>query len=384
MKILKKIIVKLNLINILSIPMYICRIFKINNKKIVFVNFSGKGFGDSPKYICNELLKNNDGYDIIWVVKNKKNENFPHKIRTVKIYSLKYFYDLATAKVWVNNSRFPLFVKKRKNQYYIQTWHGGLALKKIEYDAEEKLSEYYKKVMKKDNRQIDLMVSNSSFCTKMYRNGFKYYGEILECGSPRNDILINAKKSISEKVKQKYNIKNEKIILYAPTFRKDYSKNPYDIDFINLEKKLKIKTNKKWKILIKLHPRIADISQKFITANNVINASEYDDIQELIIACDLLITDYSSTMFEAMIANKPVILYANDISDYNEERGMYFNFNELPFPLSENNKELDSIIENFNEKEIDDNYLLFKEKIGLHENGHASEEVCKRILEIIK
>ena len=136
--------------------------------------------------------------------------------------------------------------------------------------------------------------------------------------------------------------------------------------------------------MIKLHPRIANNSQKYITATNIINASDYDDIQELIIACDLLVTDYSSTMFEAMIASKPVILYANDISNYNEERGTYFEFSELPFPLAENNKELTEIIDSLNFKKIESNYLEFKEKIELHENGNASKKVYDKILEITK
>ena len=182
--------------------------------------------------------------------------------RLLNLFSIKSFFELATAKVWINNSRFDQFVIKRRGQFYIQTWHGGLALKKIEYDAEDKMSEYYKKVMKNDNNMIDIMLSNSKFCTEMYRRGFRYNGNIMEIGSPRNDILINKNIEIENSIYKKYKInRKEKILLYAPTFRNKYDKNPYDIDFDLLEKLLLKKTGNEWKILIKLHPRISDATK---------------------------------------------------------------------------------------------------------------------------
>ena len=151
---IKKIIVKLNIVNILSIPLYIFRIFPIKNNRILFENFTGKGYADSPKSIAENLINSNDDYELYWVIKdNKFKKEFPSKIKAIKLYSLKYFYIMATAKVWVSNSRFDQYVIKRKQQFYIQTWHGGLGMKKIEYDAEDKLSEYYKKVMKKDKER---------------------------------------------------------------------------------------------------------------------------------------------------------------------------------------------------------------------------------------
>lgn len=376
---MKKIIVRLNLIKLLSVFFYIFRIFPIKKNKIVFVNFSGKGFGDNAKYIYNELNKQNEKYDFVWLVRGDNYKDIPTNIRTVKIFSILSFYELATAKIWINNSRFDQFVVKRKNQFYIQTWHGGLALKKIEYDAEDKLSQYYKKVMKNDNKMIDLMISNSTFCTNMYKNGFKYSGEILEKGSPRNDILINNNYEIIKKVKLKYGITDEKVLLYAPTFRNDYKNNPYDIDFENLINKLEKVTNQKWKVMIKLHPRITDASKYIDNINKFINVTSYSDIQELINLCDLLITDYSSTMFEAMIAKKPVIIYANDFESYNNERGVYFNFKELPFPLSQNNKQLYEIIEKFNYNCFLDNYIKFSKVVGLNETGTASLEIANII-----
>jgi CDP-glycerol glycerophosphotransferase len=376
-KIIKKLLYDLN---ILSIPFYLCRIFKIKNNKIICSNFYGNGYGDSPKYICEELLKNKSRYDIVWVVKKNVPNEFPDGIRTVKVNSLKYIYELSTSKVWIFNCRKNRAIKKRKEQFYIQTWHGGIALKKIEKDAESKLDQNYILQAKEDSKAIDLIVSNGTFCTNMYKRAFWYEHEIIECGTPRNDALINADKcEIKEKICNYFDIpKDYKILLYAPTFRDKYIKNPYDINFDNIIKILNNEIGNKWKVLIRLHPK-ENCPDKFINfGKDVINATNYKDIQELILSCDMLITDYSSTMFEAMIANKQVILYANDIEEYNMERGLYFSFDELPFKLATNNEELKRILcEKNNNNE--DRYNEFKKNIGLKEDGKASLKIAEII-----
>ena len=384
---IKKIIVRLNLLKIISLVLYIFRIFPIKKNKVCFINFSGKGYGDNPKYITEEILKENEDIEIVWFVKNIENvkKEFPSRVRLVKIFSLRYLYELATAKVWVNNSRFDQFVIKRKGQYYIQTWHGGLALKKIEYDASDKMSEYYHKVMKNDNNLMDVMISNSKFCTEVYRRAFRFKGDIKEYGTPRNDFLLQKHDDTITKIRNFFDIKEDnKILLYAPTFRDKYLKNPYDIDFERVKKELEDKTKQKWKIIVKLHPRIENPEDLIKFNDDIINATKYLDVQELIYSCDLLITDYSSTMFESLIANKSVILYANDIENYINERGFYFTFEELPFLLSKNNEELIEIIRTNNLEEMKKEYEDFKKEVGLKENGDASKKVYEIIKEKIK
>lgn len=364
---------------ILSLPFYIFRLFPINKNKIICSNFYGKGYGDSQRYIVDELLKrNNKKYDIVWVVQNENITGFPREVRTVKINSLKYIYELVTAKVWIFNTRKNIIVKKRKNQFYIQTWHGGIALKKIEKDAIDKLDKNYINQAKEDSKDIDLLVSNGKFCTDMYKRAFWYDKEIIECGLPRNDILVNGdRQKIKKIVKDFFGIKdNENIILYAPTFRNEYINNPYDIDFNNVIKVLKQITNEDWKVLIRLHPGQKNPEKYVKFSENIINAFKYKDIQELILSSNILITDYSSTMFEAMIANIIVVLYANDIDNYRNERGMYFEFEELPFKLTRNNKELLEVLSNIDFSKIQNNYKNFKDRIGLIENGNASGKIC--------
>lgn len=383
---IKDIIVKLNLIDILRLPLFLCWIFPIDNKKVFGINFSGKDYGDNAKYIIEELHKQDSSLKFVWTLNRKlyKKNNLPEYVKPVLNCSPAFFFHLATSKFWINNSRFEQFVIKRKSQYYIQTWHGGIALKKIEMDASDKLSLHYHKVIKNDNKMIDLMLSNSNFCSEMYRRAFLYKGRIFECGSPRNDFLINAdREKITQKIKKTFNISNSsKIVLYAPTFRNKYSSNPYDINFSKLISSLKEKTNDDWQIIIKLHPRIEDTSL-FIDENyNYIDATKYPDVQELILAADLVITDYSSVMFESMIANKWVELYANDINSYINERGFYFKFSELPFDLAVNNEKLINNIQSYTSESLNEEYKDFEKKIGLKESGNASKNVADLILKL--
>mgnify|MGYP002624396935 CR=1 FL=1 len=377
---IKKQIIDSNLINFLSIFIYINWIFRIKENRILFSNFFGKGYGDSPKYIAEALLKDKiNKYDIIWVCKNN-NESLPKGIKTVKKYSIKYFYYIATSKFWIFNTRTEIYFRKRKNQIYIQSWHGSLAFKRIEFDVEDKLDKRYIRHAFLDTKYTNLMLSNSEFCNQMYKRAFKYDGKIQMYGIPRNDVLVKKNKDIKNKVFNTFNIsRDNKIILYAPTFRKEYKKNPYDIDFEKILNKINKESEQKWQLIIRLHPGIKETNKLISKYDNYINGNNYDDVQELIYACDLLITDYSSMMFEAMLADKPVIIYANDIDEYNSDRGSYFKFEDLPFPLAQNNKELLELIEEIKIQKITKKYNAFKEKLEINETGDASKMVKEYI-----
>ena len=350
---IKNFIARSNILNILSIFFYIFRIFKIKNNRIVCVNFSGRGYGDSPKYIVEELLKHNNQYEIIWAVKSKKLEKFPEGIEVVKINTIKYFYKLSTAKVWINNSRFPVFVRKRKKQYYIQTWHSPLRLKTIEMDAFQNLSEYYKKVMINDSKNIDLMLSGCDFSYNIYKNSFMYSGKILRCGTPRCDIFFDT--NHIEEIRKNF----------LETYDIDV-KNMLDLDdFID---KLNNYTDNI--LLVRLHPNSKMNIE--ITNKNIIDVSKYPDIQELLCVADILITDYSSCSFDMLIAKKMCILYIPDVEEYmKKERKLYFDFEELPFPKARTKNELVEKINNLNNKTYLNEVKKFEKKIGLYENGQA-------------
>lgn len=363
--------------------LYIFHLFPISNNKILITNFFTKGFGDNAKYIVLELLKLDKDFDIVWVTKDV--QSLPKKIRNVKPYSIKWIYELATSKVWINNCRFPHYIVKRRNQYYIQTWHGGLGLKKIEKDAENKLSPLYIKSAKNDSYMMNYAISNSRYRTNLYKNSFWYGGKILEYGCPRNDLFFSskAKKEIQSRIFKRYHIdKNKRIILYAPTYRDDRSFNYLTFDFNKLLSQLRKKNNTEYVFMIRLHANAKN--NLYNLPSNVIDVSDYPDVDELLLITNIVISDYSSVFFDFLYTNNPVYLYAPDYNTYMADRGLNFVYENLPFCISYNSEEL---IRNIaNDKYLDYQLQLekFLKQMGIVDDGHASERVAKLIVQIMK
>lgn len=361
------------------------RLFPIKKNRVVFSYFFGKGFGDSAKYISNELLERKE-FDIVWMVKDKNTKGFPDGVKKIKRGTLAELYYLSTARVWVDNSRKPFGLKKRKGQFYIQTWHGGFPIKKIERAVEDKLSKQYVLSAKNDSKMIDVALSNSGLLTKVYLEDFWYNKKILECGCPRNDVIFNNDKDIIDKVYNHYDLdKNVKICLYAPTFRVDESLSAYNIDFNQLKNNLESKFGGKWKILIRLHPNISKKSTELIDySEDIIDASRYDDIQELLVAADFMITDYSSCIFDYAISMKKCCIYASDIDDYSKDRGFYLKLDEYPFEIAKNNEELASVIKNFNNDKSKKRIVDFFERVKTFEDGNGTKTVADLISDVVK
>lgn len=366
---------------------HICFYFcKVNSNKIVISNYYGKGYGDNLKYIAERLLcEKNLKLDIVWIV-DDLNCNLPDEIRKCKKYSIKSIYEFMTSKIWIDNCRKYYFynILKKTNTVYIQTWHAGVGLKRSEQDVEKELNKNYVLSAKKDSKLIDYILSGSNWQTQYLKNYFwidEKKTEILMFGLPRNDIFFNHQINYRDKVISFYKVKKDiKIVLVAPTFRNN---NNLDnrIDFKNLLYSLKNKFNSDWVVFLRLHPNIRDCSINLPL--NVVNVSYYEDVQELLYASDILITDYSSIMFDMLLLEKPVFIFAKDIYEYSKERNYTFEFKELPFSLAKNDMELRQNINKFNSLTYKKKILKFKKTIGSYEDGHACERVCKLIEDIV-
>ena len=352
------------------------RLLPIKKNRVVISSFFGKGFGDSVKYIAKELL-DRGGYEIVWLLADMNTKGFPNGIKKVKRRTLSELYYLSTARIWIDNSRKQYGLKKRKGQFYIQTWHSSLRLKKIEKDAESQLTANYLRAAKNDSKMIDLITSGCRFSTNIYKNSFWYDGEVLECGTPRCDMLLDEKRSkiFRKKICEKYGLdSSKKLVLYAPTFRKD---KVFDDRYLNCSELAKM-LGDKYEVVMKLHPHMSSVEMK----SDVTNASKYSDMQEMICAVDYLITDYSGCCFDMMIAKKPCILYVPDLEQFlKTERELYFSFDELPFEKTLNIEELASVIKNFDMKEYERSIRVFGEKIGLCEKGNAAKIIADVITE---
>ena len=170
---------------------------------------------------------------------------------------MKAIYHLATAKLWIDNSRKREWIIKRKGQYYVQTWHGNVCIKTIEKDAEDYLDKPYIRCAKHDSQMADLMISGSKFRTKNYRSAFYYKGEILEYGLPVSECFYKDFSIVKDKVRKFFKIDEEvKIALYVPTFREKDCLDSYDMDYERVLKALCQRWAGSWKLVIRLHPNI--------------------------------------------------------------------------------------------------------------------------------
>lgn len=361
------------------------RSLPIKQNKIIMWANSFKHYGCSPKYLTEFLLKNRPGkYDIVWVFENGVDipTNFPKDVRIVKFFSLAYLKEIHTAHYIVCNMRTgPSYMwHKRSRQKYIQTWHSSIRLKKIEKDAGSQLPEKYIKNAIYDSSLIDLIISGCDFSSKIFKTSFWYDGTVLNTGTPRCDIFFsNRQEEVRDQVYSLLNIDRKKrIILYAPTFRNDKLANLHGIDVKQIKATLSHQTGNEWEFLYRFHPNVLNKCQLI---DDGIDVSKYSDMQELIAAAHILITDYSSCMFDMAIAHKPCILFAPDIKNYlKSERGLYFNPKSLPFPIATDNEQLIRILSNFDYESYIQSVDKFLETVGSYEDGNA----CNKIIEHIE
>lgn len=359
-------------------------IFPVKKKVVLFNNFYGRGFDENPRAIAEQILRDKTDLKLYWVL-SKVNmlAPLPKGIIRLERGSLKYYYFIATSSVWVSNVRLPEYCIKRKKQYYIQTWHAsGVPYKMVEYDALDNLSDQYKRMMAHDNMMIDLLLSGSRSNTEtICRRAFRYNGEVLEVGDPKNDYIIKADKvKCKNTFKKKFKIAEDKLLIYMPTFRVDYSKKPFDIDLDSVKIALEKSTGKTWKIICKMHPNVEEKNKK-IKCSDYLSIDGTDSTQEAILSSDLLITDYSSVMFDALLANIPVFLYVKDYEQYTKhERGFYSKLNELPFPSFKTTKQMVNAI-NSKQFPTKKQYTSFANRIKLATTGDASKRVAQRIEE---
>lgn len=358
-----------------------------NKNRFLFYSMGGNNYGDSVKCLSDYIEKNYEKAQIIWAFSKYYYDKVDCDHKKVIYGSFRYYYYVISSKYYITNCYAPLMMIKRKGQIMMQTWH-GTALKRIGYDAQggdhNRLVDFIRpNTYKAGARDIDFFVSGSSFMTSVYHRALKYPKEIMEIGTPRNDIFFQNRPDVFQRVKVWAHVDSQmKLILYTPTFRPDFSFKYYDVDLCAIKHYYEELTKENYVVLVRLHPRMmsksAEVDNLFVK-EGIVNVTLYPDIQDLLYAADVLVTDYSSTMFDFMLSMKPVILYTPDKETYN--RGFYFDIDELPFIIANNNAELLKALQNFESNEYVRKVNQFLERIGNAETGHATESAYQLLVD---
>lgn len=354
---------------------------RISEFKVLGQNQRTAGYGDNPKYIFEELHKRDtdNKLDLVWSV-SSYDPTIPEYIRQVEFGSYDYYKELATAHIWIDNSRKSSIIRKRKGQYYIQAWHGAAPIKKVEADAYDSLSDYYISSAMHDSEMADLFISGSKFYTDLYKKSFWYDGEILESGLPRQDVFWDLQK-VKKSIHKKYEIdENVRIALYAPTFRAKYTEGCYGIHLNDIAKALEEKFEKKFVFLVSRHPN-NHIDYTFASGDKYIEIDRRQDFEEVLAATDVLITDYSGCMYDFSFTKKPIFLFQSDYEEYLSDRNFYISMNELPYVKARSNEELIEKIKGFDNAEYIEKLDSFMEKMGNYDDGTAASKVVDYIID---
>lgn len=356
--------IKLVLAFIVHILTRVFCLVPIDRKKIVFEAYMGKQFSCNPKYLCEYISSIYDSYRLLWVYSgNKLNCQY----QQIKRNSFKYFYHVLSAGTVVHNSGLNKLLKFRKEQIVINTWHGGGAYKKMS-----------RAITNTYNRKNDYFISSSRLASKyVIRDSQNFQGKILEFGMPRNDMLINEDEKKALIVKEKLKIGNKKTVLYAPTFRDDASKVDFKLDYLGLVKCLHKKFGGEWIILHRSHYHMNGESSN--NPEYVIDVTQYPDMQELLLIADILITDYSSAIWDFSFLSRPIFLYATDLEEYDKERSFFVDIHKWGFPICENNEELQRAIEQFEQKKLMQQIETHQNLMGSYETGEASKKLFEFI-----
>lgn len=355
------------------------RVIPVRRSKIVASSFYGAGYGGGCRYVFDSLLKITSDIDLVWLLRNDvADAGIPQSVRIVRYGSVRALYELATARVWLDDSRKHHAPPKRRSQFYVQLWHGPFGIKQSEGDALEFLDPSYVFYARRDARWTDLMLSSSVWFSEWIRRAYWFDGEIMAGGNPRIDPLLSISESRTRAIKHDLGVSSaSKTLLYAPTFRN--SRFPYanGTDLSRLAGAAARRWGGDWIVLVRMHPNVAARRGVY---DQFIDVSGHKDSQELLYIADLVITDYSSLMYDSMVASVKCMLYVPDAEEYRRERPLYFEFADLPLPHGYSVNELVACIESFDESEYRANVCRFLSELGVCEDGRSAERLASRLV----
>lgn len=353
-------------------------------KRIIFTSYLGKQYSCNPKYISEYIQKHAPEYEIVWAFQSPEefSELEKYGIRLVKYNSFTFIRLCLSSGYIVTNVRDMNHIPFTHRQTVINTWHGGGAYKTVgSSTAVQSPSERFRQnIAHKTN--LTFLSSSKAFTDLTLRNSFHHNGKILECGMPRNDILIHtADSDLRKKVLDHFHLPaDQKLLIYAPTYRENKTASDYSFDTKAVKTMLSQRFGGNWSILFRCHYYIVEDAKNL--SSDYINASDYPDMQELLYAANMLITDYSSSIWDFSFTGRPCLLYATDLNDYQVSQGFYSDIHTWPFPLAESNQELLDNIQHFSFDTYTKAIQQHHEDLGSYESGTACWEVLKYIRQV--
>lgn len=357
---------------------------EVNPHKIFFMTYDSH-YSCNPRYITEELLSRNLPVEIVWVVPNIKTipyEEFPPEVQLVKRGSYNMFEAQSNSKIWVDNALNCVWfgMPKKPGQVYLNTWHGSMGIKRLSGNRGWMCR------AAQCNKLTDYCICNSTFEEDVFRSTFWSDVPVLKYGHARNDVFFQPDScaELRKKAKEYFGVDEDtKLFLYAPTFRDNGTIDYEEVDYEALKNALEARFGGKWAILVRPHFKDRMRKRAIVVSEWLKDASNYGDMQELLPAIDVGMTDYSSWAYDYILMRRPLFYFAPDIANYDQGRGFYFSLESTGFPLAHNNAELLDVIKNFDAAAYQQKVAEFLENKGCYEEGRACERIVDKIVEIL-
>lgn len=358
----------------------------LKQRRVLLSEYGGKQYAGNVKCVSEYLrAQEGDGLELIWAFRHPKRFRDISGVKTVRYYSPAWFYYALTAHVVVTNLSSTRVFPKRRGQLFLNTWHGGGAYKRVgpmcfDYSKAQRRSRY------RSMEKIDLYLSSSEIFTRFaLREDLRHKGEILPCGMPRNDLFFSADRvaQASQKVRRALGVEGY-VALYAPTFRGRKSEDcrlDYHFPFERVLAELRERVGGPVTILKRAHMGVTMLDEEH---PGVLDVTDWPDMQELLCAADLLITDYSSSMWDFALLGRPCLLYVRDLDSYERERGICTPVEQWPGIACRSDEALLDAVKTFDERACGEKARAYLRACGSYETGTATEQTCRRIMEHIE
>lgn len=364
--------------SILKLVLHAFYLFPIQKNKIIFESFNGKQISCNPYYIYNYLKKTSPNLNLIWSINSKNvfSQYIPTNIKYTKRYSLSYFYHILTCNIFISNNQIPYYIPFRKKQTTINTWHGGGAYKQVGIRKKRLTNIQYKTIYKIAQSTTYFISSSNIFTDIMSESTCIDKARFLAFGMPRNDVFFNKQliSQYTQNIHRAFNISNDSfIILYAPTFRNN-NLNPsfnFELDVARITESVQKRFSPS-NVIFLFRGHHTFTKQTVQINQRIINVSDYPFMQELLCSANMLISDYSSCIWDYSFLYRPCILFTPDLKQYQDETDFYYPIRSWGFPIAETNEELCSVIESFQEKPFRKNMEMHHLTLQSYEQGNAT------------
>ena len=355
----------------------------IRKTRVLFQSFLGKQYSCNPRYVSEELVRLAGGrLEIAWSFRDPEPFRALEKtgVRVLKSGTWEELKYALTARVVCVNTYYKPTYPRRRGQFYLRTWHGGGAYKRVGGAACMAFPERLFTRLEQSGASLYLS-SSRAFTRLTLRESFGYRGEVMEKGMPRNDLLVNRPNpALADEIRREIGLTDgERLVLYAPTYRVDTRAHDFGLDSALLEKALSDRFGGMWRTAFRSH-HVTMYRERGENARGALDVTLYPDMQRLLLVADALVTDYSSCMWDMSLAGKPVFLYCPDLNRFRAERDFYTDIRSWPFPLAETNAALAENVRSFREAEYAEALRNHHEALGSFETGRASFEAARRIM----